>query len=179
MPEPPPGSSPGTSLSQVAGRPALEPGQVAHVRAKSLAAAKSARLEVWADKKLVQSQELTQASTPGRFSALLKDLPEGDYTMRLTDDPGLEVPLHAMSAREGEMRDVSGDARQLKTLAESSGGELLQLSQLSSLAPKLARQRLEHYALHERSLWDSGYLMLFVVGCLGIEWSLRKRLGLA
>ena len=31
----------------------------------------------------------------------------------------------------------------------------------------------------ELSLWDSPYLFVFVLACLGAEWGLRKRFGLA
>jgi len=157
----------------------LEPGQSAQIRVKRFGLTGRPRLEIYsADQQLVRTQEMIASASPGRFTAEVKDLSQGAYSLRLAGDSKLALGLHVLSSREKEMRDLSPDLRMLKTIAEPSGGELLPLSELPSLVPKLQRQRQERFSLHERPLWDSGYLFLFVIGCLGLEWGLRKRLGL-
>ena len=77
------------------------------------------------------------------------------------------------------MGDLSGDRQKLQRLAQSSGGEMLSLEQLADLPDKLLGAG-DHGAWPiEYRLWDSAYLFLFVLGCLGAEWALRKRFGLA
>jgi hypothetical protein len=39
------------------------------------------------------------------------------------------------------------------------------------------RQSEQGYA--ELRLWDSMYLFLFVLGCFGLEWAIRKHAGLS
>jgi len=57
---------------------------------------------------------------------------------------------------------------------------VLALSDIAALPQRLqvARQA-EQRRYDELSLWDSPYLFLFVLGCLGAEWSIRRKVGLA
>jgi hypothetical protein len=121
--------------------------------------------------------------SPGKYRATLDNLAEGSYELQLRDphDPSAlaSLALHVEPDVEAEMRDVTPDDHMLRRLAESSGGEILRLEDLKSLprrleaAPGVVRQATE------KSLWDSPQLFAFILGCLGIEWAMRKRLGLA
>ena len=53
------------------------------------------------------------------------------------------------------------------------------MDQLAHLPEKLQQTKYDKPQLAEMSLWDSPYLFVFVLACLGAEWALRKRLGLA
>jgi len=169
------------------------PGEAIHVRARmteespagSLAGG-AYLLDVLQGAKTVMRQALSASGPPGsgRYAATLS-LPAGEYRVRWKAAGAdrkswtVEIPLHVEATSEAEMADLSGDDRMLRKLAEASGGEFLTLDQVNRLPGRLAAigDARSHYA--ELALWDSPYLFLLVVGCLGAEWALRKRLGLA
>ena len=133
----------------------------------------------------VRTQPLAPADDAGtgRYSATLRGLAEGEYRLQLvvggTTEPAVEVPLHVAPSAEAELSNVSGDDRSLRRLAEASGGRLLPVEHVDQL-PDLLSARVEAGSRYgELSLWDSPYLFVFVVACLGVEWALRKRFGMA
>lgn len=123
----------------------------------------------------------------GLYSGTVEGLPEGEYRLQLVPPAGLagagpplEVPLHVAPSAEAELADVSGDEAALRRMAESSGGELLAIEHVNHLAERVLVSVGEERARYtELSLWDSPYLFAFVVACLGTEWGLRKRFGMA
>jgi hypothetical protein len=144
--------------------------------------AKDARviINVLQDGSIVRSQAMTSAN--GRFTTTLLDLPEGSYTLQLDAGPTLphpSVPLRVQRSYQAEMADLSTDDDVLRRLARASGGEFLRLDQIDTLPRRLTEMRPQTAGFVERTLWDSPQLYAFVVGCLGIEWALRKRFGLA
>ena len=91
----------------------------------------------------------------------------------------LSVPLRVEASDEAELADVSADPGRLKRLAESTGGETIALDQLARLPGLLSSASGHQPRFVELRLWDSVYLFVFVLACLGAEWALRKRFGLA
>jgi len=122
-------------------------------------------------------------STAGRYTGTLDNLAPGSYELQLRDPAHAEapatLPLHVEPDAESEMRDVSADHRSLRRLAESTGGELLTLAEWNTLPRRLRAAHQTGRQVEEQRLWDSPQLFAFVLGCLGIEWAMRKRLGLA
>jgi hypothetical protein len=117
----------------------------------------------------------------GRYLVDLPGLPNGDYDIRLmlgAKATKLAASLHIEPNYEAEMADVSGDDANLRRLAEASGGAFLRLDQIGSLPDKLSAARENRPQTTEYPLWDSPYLFLFVLGCLGGEWAMRKQFGL-
>jgi hypothetical protein len=170
-------------------RVSIEPNEPVRVRARLLdekgvpSSAESLQLMVVKDGKNIQTQTLSVIGSAGsgRFDAIVSDLPEGDYTLKLDthNDISVELPLHVSASLEDEMTDLSGDEKFLRRLAESSGGDVVPMDQLAHLPEKLKGRHSDQAQLAEASLWDSPYLFGFVLACLGAEWALRKRLGLA
>jgi hypothetical protein len=126
------------------------------------------------------------AGAAGRYEAVVRDLPgPGTYEVRLTDaaapDRSVAVPLHVDPglADDAELADVSGAPDVLRRLAEASGGAYLPVERLGDLAGYLSDVRGRQSETIEYPLWDSPYLFAFVLACLGGEWALRKRFGLA
>lgn len=163
------------------------PGKPIHVRAKIENAqglpqkAAKCDLRLLRDGKTIRTQQMID-SDYGRYTATIADLPEGDYELQVDAGPSLPQPkmtLHIQRSTEAEMADLSGDETMLRHLASSSGGEYMRLDQVDALPAKLIAGHDESSRVVETSLWDSPYLYAFVLGCLGTEWSLRKRLGLA
>ena len=146
--------------------------------------------------RLMQGQDEAGAATlrnegtsDGRYSGTLQaPSVEGDYTLRLEapPEPAMEIPpapvtlpLRVATSDEAEMADLSPDQATLRRIAQSSGGRVVPLDQLSALPRMLAEDRERQNALAEYPLWDSPYLFVFVLACLSAEWSLRKKFGLA
>jgi hypothetical protein len=80
---------------------------------------------------------------------------------------------------ETEMQDLTGDEPALRRLAERSGGQFFRLDQLGLLATRVSDLHDDITRPVEMPLWDGSYLVCVVIGCLTVEWGLRKRWGLA
>jgi hypothetical protein len=151
------------------------------------ARADALRLEVLHEDNLVGTHSLVErVPGSGRFRATVDGLPEGEYEVRLTgpDAEGgeqrLQLPLHVAATYEPELRDVSPDYNRLHHLADVTGGQTLRIDQVGQIPERLAAAAADNRpAVNELPLWDSPWLFLFVVACLGVEWGLRKRFGLA
>jgi hypothetical protein len=131
---------------------------------------------------LSQSLE-PMAGAAGRYQARLPALAAGKYELRLrvpgvaTDQtPSMSIGVEPND--EQEISDLSPDDQNLRRIATASGGEFLMVDELRSLPQHLAAVHTTTRPLEYR-LWDSPYLFLLVLGCLGVEWAVRKRVGLA
>jgi hypothetical protein len=166
------------------------PNQPVHVRARILddqgrpAAVNAPAIRVEQNGANVMTIPLRPA-TPrvdtGRYIVELPGLTRGDYSVRLMVDAQptkLISPLHVEPNYEAEMADISGDDGNLRRLAQASGGEFIRLDQIRSLPDRLSAARERRPQLLEYPIWDSPYLFLFVLGCLGGEWAMRKQFGL-
>ena len=91
----------------------------------------------------------------------------------------MQIPLHVAASDEKEMADLSGDPRMLRKIADATGGEYFPLEKVNALPDRVLAVESAHSRFAEMPLWDSAYLYFFVLGCLGTEWALRKRVGLA
>ena len=123
------------------------------------------------------------AGAAGRYTGTVDNLAPGTYELQLRDPSNVNVvatlPVHVEPDGESEMRDVSTDERTLRRLAEATGGAFLTLAEWDTLPGRLREAQQTGRQVEERRLWDSPQLFAFVLGCLGIEWAMRKRLGLA
>ena len=133
--------------------------------------------------RVVQPVRLTEsADGSGRLRSTLTDLPPGRYRVRLKaagQPDGPVLPLIVEAGAEAEMRNLAPDADRLRRIAETTGGQLLRLDQLAAVPGLLAAAADDRPRVVEWPIWDSPILFAFVVGCLGAEWALRKRAGLA
>lgn len=133
---------------------------------------------------ILRSQPLNSVR-PGRYTALLANLPPGDFTLQLdtgiNDEtaPILQTPLHVRSTAAAELADVTANSNLLSRLAHSTDGQLLSLPDANRLPDDILFDHPTPPGIVEYALWDSPYLFLFVTACLTTEWALRKRLGLA
>lgn len=163
----------------------IEPGQAVHLRARISPRHGGSGLEppmiqVRRGDESVTSISLRSISGfNDRFEATLDDLAAGNYDLRLTADGSraLSLPLRVEQSDEIEMRDISGDETELQRIAGAQG-EVIPLDQVQTLPQLVARVRDTSPRFVERRMWDSPQLFLFVLGCLGLEWALRKRAGL-
>jgi hypothetical protein len=176
-------------LALDADRITIEPGDSVRVRARLIDPSSQPPdwpgldIEVLRDDNVVKTQRLNPAGAAdsGRYEGSVGDLEEGEYRLRVNGPEGseLQYPLHVARSFEAEMSNLSPDESLLKRLASSSGGQFRTLEQFKELPPRLSVLREREPRTAEFRLWSSWYLYAFVLACLGAEWALRKRLGLA
>jgi hypothetical protein len=168
---------------------ACEPGDIVTVRARIRGGgvagtnAKSWPLEIVQSGKGDRTATL-QYDRRGRFEGKLRDLPEGDYELRIrgtgrSSRNVASVPLHIAASDEAELSDISGDPQQLSRIARATGGEHLTLDEIDRLPGRLSSLRGTESEFVRRPLYSSPLLFVFVLSCLAGEWALRKRHGLA
>ncbi len=83
------------------------------------------------------------------------------------------------SVQSAELADIAGDRDYLARLAQSTGGDMIGIEQLSQFSERLRTAEARQPRLTPVGLWDSPYLFAFVAACLTVEWALRKGAGMA
>jgi hypothetical protein len=137
-------------------------------------------LQLVRDNAVLRSEPLrpTIDGPTDRFETTLADLSKGDYELRLLSDTHVvSLPLHVAESDEGELSDISPDPNVRRLVGPR--GDVIQLTDLRFLPQRLRESSPAEPTFHEVRLWDSPYLFLLVLGCLGVEWAVRKRVGLA
>ena len=171
-------------------RVTIAPGQSVHVRARlvdpSSMPANWPGLDVDvidADNEVVKTQRLSVigSADSGRYEGTISNLVAGEYHLRARGPEGSEIqyPLHVAASIEAEMANLSPDENLLRRFSASSGGEFHTLESFKDLPKQLSDLREREPRTAEVRLWSSWYLYAFVLACLGAEWALRKRFGLA
>ncbi|HVT88155.1 MAG TPA: hypothetical protein VHD56_04830 [Tepidisphaeraceae bacterium] len=160
----------------------LEPGTPLHVRTRMPSdATVPAILQIWREGDPAGVQEIPpQSQNAGRFDFVLSDLQAGSDELRLVWDNAshsLSLPIRVESTFEREMRDLAGSDVPL-IQATGSRNDVFGLDNIDALVERLIKVKGQEPRFAERTLWDSPYLFAFVLACLGLEWSLRKRAGL-
>lgn len=159
-----------------------EHGETVRIRARIQEAdlATSLMLELRRDAEPPQDIALAASDDSiNRFEATLADLAVGSYEIRLSaGEHSVMLPLRISETSEAEMKNVAVDHATLQRLS-GARGQILSLDQLQALPQRIAKLQGNEPVFVEKNLWDSKYLFLFVLGSLGLEWAIRKRLGLA
>jgi hypothetical protein len=78
-----------------------------------------------------------------------------------------------------ELVDTSPDNAHLKRIADATGGAVLPIEELGRLPDLLALRRDREPRVGTYALWASPWWFMTIVGCLGLEWAVRPRAGLA
>jgi hypothetical protein len=157
----------------------LVPLQPRKIRARSRRSADAPVLNVYRDGQFQRTVRLAPTAASFEYETTLSDLTAGAYDMRLlSDDESVSLPIKVAENDEDEMRDVSADRLALRRLA-GTRGETITIDELETLPQRLGRMRQSEQGYAELRLWDSMYLFLFVLGCFGLEWAIRKHAGLS
>jgi hypothetical protein len=161
-----------------------EPGDLIRVRSRIIESKAAPTLLLRRDGQVIKKATIPPSSNraSGQYELTLRDLPAGEYQVSVSDGstPGtLQVPLHIASDLRAELTDVSGEPARLARIASGTGGESLRMEDVSDLPRKIHESGERLPGFFEYPLWDSAGLFWFVTGCLGLEWAMRKRLGLA
>lgn len=129
----------------------------------------------------------TRSDTAGTYTASFTPDRAGVYTVQLTtpDRPDLiatDQPLTtrlAVIERSAERRDTSARPEALKQLVEPTGGQCLDLGEIDPLIDYL--QSLQALRGSEDTVdyaFNTWPVFALIAGCLGLEWILRRRMGL-
>ncbi len=118
-----------------------------------------------------------------RYTATFELLQKGTYRIRavgrnrdvtLAEDQ-IDIYAHPQLA---ELEAPQLNEGLLKALAEQTGGAYFTLADAESLPENIADVQNPVFVDAERELWAHPLILLAVVGLLGTEWFLRKRMGL-
>lgn len=123
--------------------------------------------------------------TPERFIARLPRLPPGNWNVELKLE-GSEIELREAIKSDlmvrprtsAELANVSCNRESLRQLADLSGGQMVEPSQLSELIRIIRPEDFSADQVEERTLWDHWGLMLVFFFLLMSEWVVRKLNGL-
>jgi hypothetical protein len=122
------------------------------------------------------------AAEPGTFEATFSFHEAGMMSFLLfqNDNPaepptGREDVL--VRAPDRELNPSSLDETTLKAVAQAAGGRYLHLAAVDELASDFRKRGMGRRERDRttREMWDSWTTLLLVVGCLAVEWVLRKR----
>ena len=78
-----------------------------------------------------------------------------------------------------EMADTDMQRDRLQKMADLSGGTYLTATDLHKLPSLLNREPHTTTVRTDRSLWDSGWLIVLLLGLMGFEWIVRRRYDLS
>ena len=117
------------------------------------------------------------------YTAQFALLQKGQYRIRATGRSGnlklgedqIDIYAHPQLA---ELENPQLDEDLLKQLAEQTGGVYFTMAEAESVPENIANVQNPVFVDAERELWAHPLILITVVGLLGTEWFLRKRVGL-
>ena len=117
------------------------------------------------------------------YTAQFELLQKGKYRIRATGRSGnlklgedqIDIYAHPQLA---ELENPQLNEDLLKQLAEQTGGAYFTLADVESVPENIANVQNTVFVDAERELWSHPLILIAVVGLLGAEWFLRKRVGL-
>lgn len=123
---------------------------------------------------------------PGLFEASLSAPLPGAWhagvTAGLTDDEAGQILTGtfgwASQPDQKEFRSVDIDQSFLSSLAQSTGGRVVPLSEIGRLADSLPQASAPLVETWSWPLWHSWWIFLAAITCFSIDWALRRRNGL-
>lgn len=134
-----------------------------------------------------QPLQLTPSATPGRYVASFTPTENGIYTFQLQTprrddliDPDSPLTTRlAVVERSPESRDTSAKPELLKQLTESTGGRCLALDEPDPLLAYLQTLQVLRQPQQDVDYHFNHWLaFVWIAGCFGLEWILRRRSGL-
>jgi hypothetical protein len=126
-----------------------------------------------------QTVQLERVGEPGHFRGAWT--PEKLGLLNIEYDNGKQKPLTAtleVASSHRELAQPDVDRETLSTLAEISGGEMIELPQLSDLPGRLAGEIVHQQRPYEDDLWDNWLTLLLLAGLYCTDVGIRRVLGL-
>lgn len=124
-----------------------------------------------------------QTTNMGSYIAQLKVEEKGTYKIRAVGvasniplgEDEIDIHVHPQLI---ELEAPQLNERLLKQLTEQTGGAYLTIDDAHLLPDKINNVQNPVFVDAERDLWAHPLILIFVVGLLGTEWFIRKRIGL-
>lgn len=129
----------------------------------------------------VEVQFTRGSSSAGTYHATVEGMRAGKYEL-VAEEGATRLPLLVTPRHADDLRHIASDQPKLERWAQDAGAVHVGLEEIDQMDRLVERSIAKpQVAAHEvqRRLWDSPYLFLMVVALLTIEWSVRKRAGLA
>lgn len=137
-------------------------------------------LELRRDEQTIETQtpvELLPES--GRLAAAFVPAQAGAYEVRLkAGDLVIRTNVLVFAPAESEMADTAPDLGLLTRIADSTGGAVVPMDQALALSERIAAHRGQRDDTITHAIWCSPYVFCAIIGLLGLEWAIRKQLGL-
>lgn len=131
------------------------------------------------------------AKIPGRYLGQFSTETPGQYTLRAHGpdvtqllaaenySSPVQLEVEFESGLDRELIDVRSDRPLLEQLAEQSGGLVLEPTAVAELSRVLSLKPRTLETSQRTALWDRWWCLWLILGCLMLEWVVRKQIGLA
>jgi hypothetical protein len=132
--------------------------------------------EAWPDSEML-SLSLDEL---GDYNGTLRSLPPGKYFFEgevFRDETKMGSKRGEFTVEEYSLEDanLTTDFDLLKKMAEVSGGKFYERDQIGNLVNDLEFTEKREEKTKEIQLWNNPILLILMVGCLSVEWAIRKR----
>ena len=94
---------------------------------------------------------------------------------RILDEDEINISVHQQLI---EMESPQLNETLLKEIAQQTGGVYLNIDSVDNLYKHIKTVEKPVFVDTQRDLWTSPLLLIIIVGLLGSEWIIRKRVGL-
>ncbi len=144
----------------------------------------SARVEDREGRGVSRSMTLVDSDVPGHYEGRLEALAPGAYD--LSGEAALgEAALGSSTGRFRvdtaglEYLDLTARADVMRAIASESGGRSYTMDNYERLAEEMGEARLEFTRTVDIDIWNHPAVFFLLLATLGIEWTWRRRLGMA
>jgi hypothetical protein len=115
------------------------------------------------------------------FVAEAGPFPPGTYTVTLVNNIGkpaeMSQTIEVVSASV-EKRELSADPVLMRSIAESSGGAVVEGKDVAKMGDIVRRWEASRQLAYDQvAVWDRWWIFAAMIGALGVEWWLRRREG--
>jgi hypothetical protein len=132
-----------------------------------------------------RSEQVTLSRGTGKqadFMATYRPKAAGDYVVTLAQPGGkgerVTAPFSVFEHAQEDL-NTSADPGLMRQIAEAGGGKALSLDEIKSLPRLLSESEAWFQKKPEpQSIWDRWEVLALILGLLGAEWFIRRRLGL-
>ena len=132
----------------------------------------------------VSAAATADATRPGTYLAEYWSSADGGYRCRIEatspDGDTLDAVETGWTAQPSatEFARVEADNEALRALAEKSGGEVVTMDTIDDFVAELPTRKVPVTETRIQPLWHRPWLILLAVGCLCLEWGIRRWKGL-
>jgi len=132
----------------------------------------------------VEAVAIADPKRPGYYLCEYWSASDGGYHCSVEatspDGEALDVVKTGWTAQpsSAEFSRIQPDVETLKQLAEASGGELVAIDELDQFVASLPTRKVPVTEARIEPLWHRPWLVALAIGCLCLEWGLRRWKGL-